>query len=290
MILSLHQINEQQLEQLNQLALICKKTDKSTPNLYTHILTQHRTYPACLLYYEKEVLVGFLSTFFFYEDAVEISLMIHPQYRHKGIAKNLLNLIAPLVESQSYDRVIVSSPAQLNSPWFKHKGLSYSHSEYYMERDYLNPVLEYNKRIKIRHATIDDAPMLHAIDEQCFPTKSSALMQRLEQLLGNRDYEVMIALFEGIVVGKAHIRWQANGATFSDIAILPAHQGNGLGTSLIAQCINYALSMGKPNLNLDVETHNTVALNLYTRLGFVMQNACEFWSFPLSVIIKPLNN
>ena len=94
MIKSTHQLDEQQLKDLKDLRARCKKENGSTPNIYVHILSQLRTLPASLLYYKKGKLLGFLAAFFFYDDAVEISMLVDPKARRKGIAKELMGSIS----------------------------------------------------------------------------------------------------------------------------------------------------------------------------------------------------
>lgn len=285
MIHNTNQLNEQQLNDLLQLAKQCKVHDGTTPNLYTHILTQHRAFPASLFYYDQDKLLGFLSAFFFYDDAVEISLLIHPKHRKQGIAKQLLQTILPLVQFHHYDKLIFSTPSGVNNKWLLAHDYTYLHSEYYMEREELTPILEHSRSaLTFRRATIDDMNDLCILDELCFPKKHGDPQDRFEHLLDNREYELILAFAHDMLVGKAHIRWQEEGATLSDIAITPLQQGQGLGTSLIAHCINHALSEGKPLLNLDVETHNKRALNLYTRLGFAVHNACDYWSIKTATL------
>lgn len=286
MLKNTNQVDAFQLKQLEQLRVLCKTTDGSTPNLYTHILEQPRVFPASLLYYEQGQLIGFLGTYFFYEDAVEISLLINPFYRRRGIARTLINSILPLIKSQNYHKLIFSNPAHINSEWLHALGFSYMHSEYYMERDDLNPLLHYKQTLTFHTATVNDIPLLCEFDAACFPSKEVDSTERFQHLIDGREYQIIIAYQDNHPVGKAHLRWQAQGATLSDIAVLPVHQGNGLGTSLITYCINLALSEGKPHLNLDVETHNERALKLYTRLGFLTQNACDYWAISINQLTK----
>lgn len=286
MIKQISQINEYQAKELDDLVAVCKKHDSSVPNVYPHILKQERSVPACLLYYENNALVGFLSVFFFYDDAVEISLMVHPAYRRKGIARQMIQQIEPLILAQGYNNLVFCNPARLNDKWLKKLGFSFQHSEYFMERDNLNPLLDYNKSLTYRLATPEDIPVLCALDEVCFPDKSQNLVARFEQIMSERDYDVILALLDNRPIGKSHIRWQPKCATLSDIAILPAEQGKGLGTALIAYCINLALSEGKSDVNLDVETHNKKALELYIRLGFHVSNACDYWLIRINELPK----
>ncbi len=277
MITSTNQLNDLQLKQLETLLNLCRKKDESVPNVYTHILAQQRTLPASLLYYEDQQLIGFLSVYFFYETAVEVAVLVDPAKRRQGIAKQLIAEIIPLVEYHEFQQLIFSGPAHLNDQWLLSKGFKYLHSEYYMERDELNPLLINNNTLTFREATMNDIPILSAIDKACFPKHHVESIERFQHLIEGREYQILIATENNKPIGKAHIRWQDQGATLSDIAILPTHQGKGLGTTLITHCINLALLEGKPRLNLDVETHNLKALNLYSRLGFLIQNACDYW-------------
>ncbi|MFI4919223.1 MAG: GNAT family N-acetyltransferase [Legionellales bacterium] len=282
MFQSTEQLDEHQLKDLEQLRVRCRKTDGSTPNLYTHILAQPRALPASLLCYEQGRLLGFLGAFFFYNDAVEIALLVDPELRKKGIATELMRLIIPLIQSVNFTNLIFSSPSKLNDDWLPNKKFTYMHSEYYMERKELNPLLENNHALVYRAATNSDLSILYALDEACFQKKSNNdVPDRFQHLVGNRSYHIVIAYQNNQPIGKAHLRWDAHGATLSDIAIMPSLQGQGLGTALITHCINFALSEGKPTINLDVETHNQRALNLYTRLGFAIQNSCDYWSISI---------
>lgn len=286
---NIHQLDKQQLNDLDQLRLRCKKENGSTPNLYAHILAQIRTLPACLLYYENHMLMAFLSAFFFYDDAVELSLMVDPTARRRGLAAELIRSIIPLLKQYDYHKLIFSSPHTLNDHWLKSTGFSYTHSEYYMRREDLNPILEFKNTLKFKTATQNDIDVLYELDEACFHKKQSEAPDRFHNLIDNRDYHIVIALKDDKPIGKAHMRWEQQGASLSDIAIHPSLQGKGYGTALIAHCINYSLSEGKPHLSLDVETHNQKALQLYIRLGFTVHNACDYWTISLEQLESKLN-
>ncbi|MFI4962557.1 MAG: GNAT family N-acetyltransferase [Legionellales bacterium] len=278
MIINISQLDDKQLKDLEDLRIRCKKENGSTPNLYTHILAQPRALPACLLYYKDNTLMGFLSAFFFYQNAVEIALLVDPAIRRQGLATELLKTILPLLQQHGFLKLIFSSPHLLNNSWLPASNCSFLHSEYFMMRDDLSPVIDGKQSLHFRTATHDDIPVLYSLDEACFHKKPDEAIGRFNNLIDNREYHLIVALQNNHPIGKAHIRWEPQGASLSDIAIIPALQGKGLGTALIAYCINYALSEGRPNVSLDVETHNQRALHLYTQLGFTIKNACDYWT------------
>jgi ribosomal protein S18 acetylase RimI-like enzyme len=285
MIYTSNELSERQLLDLKGLADVCKQKDGSIPNLYFYVLEEPRALPSNITYYEGERLVGFLSAYFFYDTAVEIAILIHPDYRRKGIARQLVQAIRPLVEVNQIAKLIFTTPSERNAGWLEGLGFQFQHSEYHMIRDDPNPLLIPQNDLKFDSATIRDIPTLSALDEVCFPNKQPESVARFESVLNDRKYKVIIALLNNTRIGKAHIRWDENAVTFSDIAILPPYQGKGYGSALIAYCINLALSEGKNKMSLDVETHNQRALDLYKKLGFITENACDYWTIPLHQLL-----
>ena len=53
-----------------------------------------------------------------------------------------------------------------------------------------------------------------------------------------------------------------------EVAVLPEHQGTGLGKALVALCLARCQAAGLSKVNLAVSRHNAPAMELYRRLGF----------------------
>lgn len=281
MLIKTNALNAQQRQELTGLIAQCQQVDESVPNLYLHLISKARAIDGVFLYYnDQQQLIAFLAVYFFYEDAVEVGLLVHPKARRQGLARYLLQQLLPVIDEYQCQALIFTVPARHHTSWLSARGLTYLHREYFMARQSLTPVLEYQSTLHFRRAQAQDIPFLCALDEACFHKKTQELIARFYQILHDSHYEIMLAFKGKTPIAKAHFRWQDQGAALSDIAVFPEYQGQGFGTALIAYCINYALSQGKPNLCLDVETHNQKALNLYIRLGFLSQNACDYWQMP----------
>ena len=67
-------------------------------------------------------------------------------------------------------------------------------------------------------------------------------------------------------IGRLLIDWTGESARLIDIAILQSHQGIGIGTSILQQCLDEAAQRGCP-LRLTVDRGNP-AEHLYARMGF----------------------
>lgn len=291
MLVQNQQLTESQQQALIALSACCQLTDGGLPMLYHRLLLQKRDSENNILFYRNNDLLGFLSVYFFYEKACEISVMVTPTHRRQGIGRILLGAIIPLLDKKGMDTLIFSTPASIQNTWLTKKGLIYQQSDYHMVRESFEPILISKPSLEIRKAELSDIDALCQLDTLCFPAdESSTSLERFHHLLKDNDYSVFIALMDNKVVGKAHIRWQENEAALSDIAITPLLQGQGLGGELLAFCINYALIQGEHCLSLDVETRNKNALSLYQKRGFQTKETHDYWQVSLKKIKKQLIN
>lgn len=291
MLVNNQQLTEEQWQALIALSACCQLTDGGLPMLYDRLLRQKRDSDNNVLFYRNNDLLGFLSVYFFYEKACEISLLVTPTHRRQGIATLMLSTIMPLLDKRGMRTLIFSSSASSQNAWLSKKGFTYQQSDYHMVRQSYEPILIAKPALVIRKAQLTDIEALCHLDEMCFPlAATSNAVERFHQLLMDNDYSVFVALIKDKIIGKAHIRWQNDEAVFSDIAILPALQGQGFGGELLSFCINHTLLEGENCLALDVETSNKNALTLYQRLGFQSTETHDYWQIPIKKIKKQLFN
>lgn len=280
MLIQNRQLSAAQLKDLNKLTQICSTYDGGLPTIYYEFLQQKRETANNLLLYRKKALIGFLSLYFFYEQGCEVNLLIAPQYRYQGITSQFFTQIMPILKMREMKEVILSTSSSASSQWLETIGFTYHHSEYYMVRQNSEPLVIDNPLLSLRKADLSDLADLCNIDATCF-TVHQTMVERFAYLLNDNSYTVLFALKNKIPIGKAHIQWKSNNAHFSDIAILPPYQRQGLGNELLIHCINEALSMGKATIDLYVEGNNQRALNLYQRHGFKVKSQQDYWSMSL---------
>lgn len=286
MITAYKQLNPAQLRQFDQLCLRCNHQDKGLPTFYRHLLAQKRESPSTLFYTVKKKVVACIAAYFFYDDACEVSLLVHPDFRRKKIATRLLKALVPLLTAKQMKRLIFPVPASLPHAWIIDAAASYDHTEYHMERFNESTVVIDNSQLFIRAATEEDIPVMCPIDDVCFPHGQVSTPRRFMNMLKDPEYRIVLAHKNNLPVGKAHIRWHKHHAVFSDIAIVPTHQNQGLGGELLGFCINQALSQGIKRVALDVEAKNIQALRLYQRHGFEIKQHCVFYSIDFDLLTQ----
>ncbi len=284
MLISNHQLSTEQLEALESLRAQCKAHDGNVIANYRYLLSEIRPLPSNLLYYQQQQLVGFLSAFFFQQDTVEITLMVAPHSRRQGLATQMIHEILPLLQIQRIKTLNFSTPIGLNNEWLLAHGFQYLNCQYQMQRQQQSPLTITNNALAVRLATEADLPVLCTIDNACFPSSLPNVPQHFLDRLLDPNYQLFIAEINGVPIGKAHLHFQSKETRLTDLAILPEHQGCGLGGNLLAYCINYSLAHDHPTIKLDVETSNQKALKLYSHAGFVVDNAYDFWAIPIEVL------
>lgn len=284
MLIHNHQLSAVQLSELDRLCERCKIIDGHVVPIYKHLIKKNRPVSQNVLYYHQKQLVGFLSTFYFYQDACEIALMVEPSYRRQGIATQLLNVILPVLCGQKITELIFSAPADQDMTWFGARGANFIRREYQMQRKGGEQVSVVNQSLIIRLATLADEPVLCSMDKISFPLEISQHSARFAELLQDQNYKIFIAEMNQTAIGKAHLHFELEDVRLSDIAILPQYQKQGFGSTLLAFAINYALDQNYSTLILDVETTNQQAIKLYSRLGFLITNVCDYWSIPVEVL------
>ena len=287
MPISNHQLTHQQLIDLNALARRCKWHDRNTVPLYNSTLKQRRSLPCNLLYYHNQQLVGFLSVFFFYENAAEIVLMVDPAWRRQHIAARLIAVIMPVIHTRNLELVRCPSPKDLNTDWLPTRGFCYQNTECHMQWKGAHPTEAREPNYTISQATDKDISTLVDINATCFSSEKTGMDARFHQLLHDESYNLFIIHYNNQPIGKAHAHQEDFQVQLSDIAILPSFQRRGFGQALVSHCIRHIVSTSSLPICLDVEFVNQSALKLYEKLGFKIVNAWDFWAIPCTALSLP---
>lgn len=274
--------DKRKLASLDDLISRCRKVDKNIPNVYPHILSESRLLPVNFSYTKMNKMMGFCSAFFFYTDSCEISILVDPSVRRRGLGISMFRKLLPFLQRYDMKNLIFSCPQDIHSSWMKANNFDFHHSEYYMSRKSITPVIKNNNELVFKLANIDNIAAMKEIDKSCFPPNATRVPTNFDDILNDREYNLILVFYENEIVGKAHIRSKNNVATLSDIGILPKYQHRGFGTDLVAHSINHAIAHDANNIDLDLEVKNKKALKLYSQFDFKIANASDYWTIAIS--------
>ncbi len=121
--------------------------------------------------------------------------------------------------------------------------------------------------ILIRPMKIEDIGQVMVVERASFVTPWSETA--FEEEIKN-DLACYLSLVDNeLVVGYAGMWIIIDEAHITNIALLPEFRGKGLGEKLLTVLMAEAKAHGAKSMTLEVRATNTIAQQLYTKLGFV---------------------
>ena len=118
----------------------------------------------------------------------------------------------------------------------------------------------------LRRMTAADVDGVAAVEAATFPTPWSrdAFLSEMRNaaaryLVAERNGEIIGFAGAWIILDESHI---------TNIAVLEAHRGQGIGRALTEGLLQYLSNLGAAYATLEVRRSNTVAQNLYESIGF----------------------
>ena len=122
--------------------------------------------------------------------------------------------------------------------------------------------------VTIRLMEERDLDAIMEVEKQCFtlPWSREAFYNELHQ---NRFAHYLILEEDDNVIGYCGAWLVVDEAHITNIAVLPAYQGRGLGKVLLSSMIEECKLRAIERMTLEVRESNLVAQSLYRKLGFV---------------------
>lgn len=119
----------------------------------------------------------------------------------------------------------------------------------------------------IREAERRDVPELLAIEAEQFPEPWTRAML-LDEITNVETRRYTVAIESKKIIGYLGVMYVLDELHVNTLGTLPAHEGRGVATSLMAEAWAVAKERGIVRATLEVAVSNTRAQELYFRFGF----------------------
>ena len=126
-------------------------------------------------------------------------------------------------------------------------------------------------QVNYREVRLDEIKTLQAIQKAVYPDRSNwSRYAFLAELNGQNPVNYLAADCKGRIIGFGGIRIENEKykAHLTNLAVLPAAQGQGVGSELLARLLAFASTHQVSMISLEVRASNTKAQRLYQSLGF----------------------
>ncbi|MFZ3578384.1 GNAT family N-acetyltransferase [Virgibacillus sp. DJP39] len=271
-------MNNQQLNDIKELQLLCEKEDKIQLKLNWEMLKSRKEKDEMDFYhYEDGSLVGFLAIYQF-GNKYEICGMVNPGNRNRGIFTSLFNQALKVIPHEAKE-ILLNTPANAEAArnWLQTKACDYSFSEYQMK--WVPVQLEVKQPIvRLRKAGPSDLETQIKLDIECFEYDPAGARDFNENNGYSESKVSYMIEVESEVVGKIGIQRDENESYIYGFAIFPEFQGKGYGRNALIQTV-LAEKKTEGVILLEVAAENKNALKLYEECGFYSYEVQDYYQF-----------
>ena len=240
-------------------------------------------------------LLGILSIFAPEADRAEITALVRPEARRRGLFSALLAAAEARLEGLGYRELLFLRDAasvpggKLVELLRERRGASLDHREFSMVLKGSNaPEAKLPEGLLIERAAGGDIGELAALNSQAFGDTEAEARSFLEATFAVPQRRVLVARGEaarsaaaGPILGMVSVFVEGGEASINGLLAAKEERRRGIGSSLLDRAIGLAAAEGAARICLEVDALNRGALGLYLRRGFEIESEDEYWKAPL---------
>ena len=278
MIIARNKLSPKELSEAKVLINCCQKYDGTYREPYlSNMLNFDPNMPAFFLYYEKGELVGLLTVYADDQD-VEVTILVHPDHRHQGIARALFTsfereTVSFSIRSVTFqtERVFLDRHPDFVSNW----GLVEDEdTETWLGKDRKPYPLANVSNFEVLLADSSFQEQISQLKFQAFSEEheSREVVDRyVAEALKDPESRLYILLKNDQVIGTCTVDLSTNTNYFYGLAIAELERGKGYGSYLAKSLVNQLIEQNDKEFQIAVEDSNVGAKRLYEKIGFVKQ-------------------
>ena len=231
------------------------------------------------LYYENGTLIGYLALFSFNSREGEISGMVDPAHRRKGIFTTLFKAAREECQRRKLPTLlfIVERASQSGKAFVESLGVQYHHSEYKMVLEEPRMPSAFDERLHFRRAVSEDAPLMAHITARSFDMEEGEIDWYVEHVMDRSSRRCYVAFLDEAPVGKLDVAFEGDEVAIYGFGVLPEYRRKGYGRQILARTIQEIRASGQWRVWLEVATENEQALSLYQSCGFKVTSSYDYY-------------
>lgn len=232
-----------------------------------------------LLWWDHGRLLGFLGIYGHSWDHLELTGMVDPNARRRGIGSALMDAALPLCRAQDKDRLLLVVPRNSagGDRFARSYAMVYEHSEHALSLRARPAGAATSSELTLRRPTSADIQALEELYAEAFGTAPA----NLEEMIGRDSPPLIVDLGDQVAGTITAVREGRRGAIYGFI-IAPHLRGRGLGRQVLRRVCQDLFGEGMTRVDLEVEVENDTALGLYTSTGFQLDATDDYYELSLA--------
>ena len=294
-------LDQKDYELIHMLEIQCAQNDQVTLKLeldYKLSDAQNRTADTVIsdinefMYFNGEELIGYMGICSFggITQPLEITGMVHPEYRRQGIFSKLMELVVAECRKRNAEGILaLCDKKSISGQGFLKKiSAVYKFSEFEMylnHKSYETVEKQRPSGITFRKAVNADASEITRqnmiyfgddLEEENEDSEDSSILLPEEE--EKRGMTIYIAEKEDKVIGKVNLQMSDSGTGgIYGLGVLPEFRGNGFGRAILTFGVEKLKDAKATEVMLQVAAENGTALNLYKSCGFQETSVMDYF-------------
>jgi ribosomal protein S18 acetylase RimI-like enzyme len=269
--------------EIDQLIKLSAATDGFDAVIYTDASINYFREMACSFSFRNnDMLAGYLFVFAPTQEEVEITALVHPDYRKRGVFTALLAASSVECAKFGYHRGFLffneasATGRQMMSHWGKSDP---HHAEYQMCYDIAKPVNAEAAGLHLERVTLQDIELVAPLMAEVFGNDIAHEKNYLVTSLQSADRIQWMLKKQDQIIGFCGEYQEGQEYNVFGLGILPAERRKGYARRMLDLVVNEAIAHDVHTLNLDVDSENPNALSLYQSYGFVNRSVTGYFDF-----------
>jgi ribosomal protein S18 acetylase RimI-like enzyme len=273
-------LSAEQLTQIELLADLCNHQDGIELKLnWEHMRTGSVWERNDFLYEQDGQIVGYLGLSAPNRREIEITGVVHPDYRRRGIFHYLYEQATEEIRSRQIPRVVfsVNHVGPSGQAFAKAQGARYSFTEYEMVLGTATPLEKGNPGLTVDYAATEDEVFVVDCMFTCFDVPEEESRETFLQAMTSINRQIYIVRLDGKPMGMIGAVFGGMAVKVQGLGILPAYRKQGYGRQAFAEAVHKLLGDGHPNIEFKVRCANTASLAMYQACGFEVATAYDYY-------------
>jgi len=285
-------LTEQELHDIRILADICDALDGIKLKLnWISLQTRSVHETNDFLIYENGDLIGYLGIYSFQASEAEISGMIHPLYRRRGLFTKLVDAAVEECTRRGFEQILFINHHRSTSgqAFLIARGTTYKVSEHWMRSQRTDEDLSgmnvpgmTKNAIHLRSASVEDKELLIRLNMSGFAMEEADSREYVERTISSPLEFTFIAEAQGDPIAKLGVTYEEGSAFIYGFCVNPEQRGKGYGRRVLVELMNMLQrEQGKTRFELEVAVENARALGIYEDCGFQVISANDYYELKL---------
>ena len=272
-------LTEAEVTTIEQLIIACNNYEGLSMRIDAGALRQrHGDEANDYLYYEDNRLVGYLNVEGWGSRDRELTGMVHPDNRRRGVFSSLLAAAQEDCRQKDVQKMILvcEHASQSGLAFARAIGAKYEYSEHEMVLGTFRERKNIHKGLDIRQANRNDLNAIISI----LATDSGnveSISRWIAKLFDDPSSRFYLATLDGKPLGCLRLDFMSKQVGIYAFEVRLGYRGRGYGRQMLEEAIRTIRAETQKRIMLDVETDNTNAIGLYQSCGFEIKTTYDYY-------------